>query len=65
MDLETADTGRGDAATATYVERGYPAFDCLGCYLWIWERLSQTTGSAEIDARRILHNPSRNSPQPS
>ena len=60
MNLETADTGRGDAPAETYVERGHPQFDCLGCYMWIWERLIQTAGRTEVDARHI-----RRTPQPS
>jgi hypothetical protein len=64
MDLKTADTGRGDAPAQMYVERGYPRFDCLGCYLWIWERLIQTAGGIEVDARHIRRNPT-GTPQPS
>ena len=65
MDVKTADTARGDASTETYVERGYPQFDCLGSYLWIWERLIQTTGGTEVVARQIRRNPPPNSAQPS
>jgi hypothetical protein len=64
MDLETADTGHGDAPPETYVECGYPQFDCLGCYMLIWERLIQTTGGTEVDARHIRRNPPPNSAQP-
>jgi hypothetical protein len=64
MDLKTAATGRGDPTPETYVEYGYPQFDCLGCYLWIWERLIPTAGGTKVDARRIRRNPPPNGAEP-
>jgi hypothetical protein len=65
MDVETPGTGRGDAPAGTYAERGYPQFDCLGCYTWIWERLVLTEGRTEVDARHIRRDHAPHSPQPS
>jgi hypothetical protein len=34
--------------------RAYRAFDCLGCYVWIWERLIRTrNGDTKVVARRV------------
>ena len=34
-------------------ERSYPQFDCIGSYVWIWERLIQTEGRTQVVARRV------------
>jgi hypothetical protein len=53
MDTDRADTARESATAPTYRKRGYPQFDCVGSYLWIWERLVQTEGGVEVVARKI------------
>lgn len=46
-------TARKSAVTGTRHERNYPQFDCVGTYLWIWERLIQAEGRTEIVARHV------------
>jgi hypothetical protein len=57
VDTETVGTRRGDAPAEAYVKRSYPQFDCVSCYVWIWERLIQTAGTTEVDARHISRMP--------
>lgn len=42
--------------TQIYQERNYPQFDCVGSYLWIWERLIPAGGGAEVVARQVHHH---------
>jgi hypothetical protein len=49
-------TGGDSAATEIRQERGYPQFDCVGSYVWIWERLIQAEGSTDVVAREVRRN---------
>ena len=60
MDTERVGPQPADAAAEAHVERGYPQFDCVGCYVWIWERLIQTAGGTEFGGRHIRRNPPHN-----
>lgn len=59
--METETDGAGRAGTAastqepTYQERRYPRLDCVGTYVWIWERLMRAEGHSEVVARRVEH----------
>jgi hypothetical protein len=44
---------RASVATEVYQRRSYPQFDCIGSYLWIWERLVQTESRSEVIARQV------------
>jgi hypothetical protein len=51
VDTDTAGTAR--ASAQVYQERSYPQFDCIGGYLWIWERLIQTESGTDVVARQV------------
>jgi hypothetical protein len=53
VDTDTAGMTPDNAATQTHQERSYPLVDCVGSYLWIWERLVWAEGSAEVVAREV------------
>jgi hypothetical protein len=53
VDTNSAGTARDSAATPVYQERSYPQFDCVGSYLWIWERLVQGENATEVVARQV------------
>jgi hypothetical protein len=33
--------------------RGYPQVDCVGAYVWIWERLAHTADGTRVIARTV------------
>jgi hypothetical protein len=50
----------GDSAVGKFdQERSYPQFDCVGSYVWIWERLIQTEGRTEVVARQVRRDRAR------
>jgi hypothetical protein len=49
-------TAGDSAATEIYQERGYPQFDCVGSYVWIWERLIRTEDRTEVVTRQVRHD---------
>ncbi len=53
MDINRAGTARDGALTEIYQERSYPQFDCVGSYLWIWERLVQRENTTDVVARQV------------
>jgi hypothetical protein len=53
VDTNRAGTARDSAGTGVYQERSYPQFDCVGVYVWIWERLVQGGNAAEVVARHV------------
>jgi hypothetical protein len=53
VNTDAAGAARESMATQMYRERVYPQLDCVGSYLWIWERLVQTAGRVETVARKI------------
>jgi hypothetical protein len=58
VDTNMADTASGareSTATEMYQERIYPQLDCVGSYLWIWERLIRTDGGTEEIVARKAH----------
>jgi hypothetical protein len=57
VDINTAGTARRSAGTQVYQERCYPQFDCVGSYLWIWERLVQRGNAMEVVARQVHRYP--------
>jgi hypothetical protein len=59
VDTDMASTAHDSATTETYQERGYPRFDCVGSYVWIWERLIQAEGRTDVIARHVHRDPPR------
>jgi hypothetical protein len=55
--VETNMTG-DHAVAVTAQERSYPQVDCVGLYLWIWERLIQTEAGTHVEARQVRRDPS-------
>lgn len=53
MDTNVEGSARDSAVTQIYQDRRYPQFDCVGSYVWIWERLVQAEGRTEVIARRV------------
>jgi hypothetical protein len=53
VDTSMAGRARGTAVTEICQERSYPQFDCVGGYLWIWERLVQAEDRTDVIARRF------------
>jgi hypothetical protein len=39
--------------------RGYPQVDCVGAYVWIWERLAHTAAGTRVVARNVERGPAR------
>ncbi len=62
MDTNTAGTAHDSAVTEIYQERSYPQFDCVGSYLWIWERLIQAADRTDVIARRVHRDPPPSGP---
>jgi hypothetical protein len=56
VETNTADTTHDSAAAEKHHQRGYPQFDCVGAYLWIWERLSQADGATTVVARHVYRD---------
>jgi hypothetical protein len=54
----TAGTTRDGIGTEVYQERSYQQFDCIGGYLWIWERLIRAEGRTDVVARQVHRAPS-------
>jgi hypothetical protein len=56
--VDTTEPGNSqhNPAAVIYRERGYAQFDCVGTYLWIWERLALTEGRTDVVARHIDRN---------
>jgi hypothetical protein len=57
VNTSTATTAPDSLAPPTYQERTYPQIDCIGVYIWIWERLRTTETGTEVIARRVDRNP--------
>jgi hypothetical protein len=53
VETHTAGTAHRSAVTEIHQERSYPQFDCIGSYLWIWERLTRAEGETEVIAREV------------
>jgi hypothetical protein len=55
VETETGSQQRRESAAQIYDERRYPQLDCVGTYVWIWERVRWVTGEARpvVVARRI------------
>jgi hypothetical protein len=49
VETDSARTASGGAVAQNHRERSYPSFDCVGSYLWIWERLIE----ADVVARDV------------
>jgi hypothetical protein len=57
MDTNLAGTAPNGTATEICQERSYPQVDCMGVYLWIWERLIQTEDGTNVIARQVRRDP--------
>jgi hypothetical protein len=57
VDTNMAGNAHGADRTEIRHERGYPAFDCAGRYLWIRERLIQTERGTQAVARQVRRGP--------
>jgi hypothetical protein len=53
VDPNLTDAADRSDPSICYQQRAYPQFDCIGSYLWIWERLIQAEGRPDVVARRV------------